>query len=173
MLIKEYRIPLPLTVEEYRIAQLYMIAKKSKQESKGADSGKQTFLISSDLLKCLQGVGWRSSSTSRTMTVPGAGTRRAASTLTRSSSSKTESLEHLNSICPNLGFQWNYRLQNILLISIIRSAPSLGSSFIIQVYHIGSHLPGWFKSLLPASALTVEERAWSVEIFHLEGSIFH
>ena len=29
-----------------------------------------------------------------------------------------------------------------------------------QVYHIGSHLPGWFKSLLPASALTVEERAW-------------
>lgn len=29
-----------------------------------------------------------------------------------------------------------------------------------KVYHIGSHLPGWFKSLLPASALTVEERAW-------------
>lgn len=26
MLIKEYRIPLPLTVEEYQIAQLYMIA---------------------------------------------------------------------------------------------------------------------------------------------------
>jgi len=26
MLIKEYRIPLPLTVDEYRIAQLYMIA---------------------------------------------------------------------------------------------------------------------------------------------------
>ena len=26
-------------MDEYRIAQLYMIAKKSKQESKGADSG--------------------------------------------------------------------------------------------------------------------------------------
>ena len=40
MLIKEYRIPLPMTVEEYRIAQLYMIAKKSSQESTGgADSG--------------------------------------------------------------------------------------------------------------------------------------
>ena len=26
MLIKEYKIPLPLTVEDYRIAQLYMIA---------------------------------------------------------------------------------------------------------------------------------------------------
>lgn len=26
VLVKEYRIPLPLTVEEYRVAQLYMIA---------------------------------------------------------------------------------------------------------------------------------------------------
>ena len=26
MLIKEYRIPMPMTVDEYRIAQLYMIA---------------------------------------------------------------------------------------------------------------------------------------------------
>ena len=24
-----------------------------------------------------------------------------------------------------------------------------------------SHLPGWFKSLLPASALSVEEKAWN------------
>ncbi|XP_017880824.1 protein retinal degeneration B isoform X2 [Ceratina calcarata] len=39
MLIKEYRIPIPLTVEEYRIAQLYMIAKKSREESQGAGSG--------------------------------------------------------------------------------------------------------------------------------------
>ncbi len=30
-----------------------------------------------------------------------------------------------------------------------------------QVYHVGSHLPGWFKSLLPKSALTVEEEAWN------------
>lgn len=34
MFIKEYRIPLPLSVEEYKIAQLYMIAKKSREESK-------------------------------------------------------------------------------------------------------------------------------------------
>lgn len=33
MLIKEYRIPLPLTVEEYRIAQLYMIAVSFKMTS--------------------------------------------------------------------------------------------------------------------------------------------
>ncbi|XP_018026574.1 protein retinal degeneration B [Hyalella azteca] len=41
MLIKEYRIPLPLTVEEYRIAQLYMIAKKSRMESHSEESGVQ------------------------------------------------------------------------------------------------------------------------------------
>lgn len=39
MIIKEYRIPVPLDPEEYRIAQLYMIAKKSKLESEGEASG--------------------------------------------------------------------------------------------------------------------------------------
>lgn len=39
MITKEYRIPMPLSVEEYRIAQLYMIAKKSKIESEGQGSG--------------------------------------------------------------------------------------------------------------------------------------
>ncbi len=33
MLIKEYRIPLPLTLDEYRVAQIYMIDKKSRTES--------------------------------------------------------------------------------------------------------------------------------------------
>uniref|UniRef100_A0A0K0F6Q5 DDHD domain-containing protein n=1 Tax=Strongyloides venezuelensis TaxID=75913 RepID=A0A0K0F6Q5_STRVS len=39
MLVKEYRIILPMTVEEYKIAQLYMIQKKSRNESKGAGAG--------------------------------------------------------------------------------------------------------------------------------------
>lgn len=39
MIVKEYRIPMPLAVEEYRIAQLYMIAKKSRLESEGQASG--------------------------------------------------------------------------------------------------------------------------------------
>jgi len=33
MLTKEYRIPLPLTVEEYQIAQLYMVSQISKQQT--------------------------------------------------------------------------------------------------------------------------------------------
>lgn len=39
MLIKEFRIPMPLGVDEYRTAQLYMIAKKSRLESEGHGSG--------------------------------------------------------------------------------------------------------------------------------------
>jgi hypothetical protein len=39
MLVKEYRILLPMTVDEYRIAQLYMIQKKSRMDSSGAGSG--------------------------------------------------------------------------------------------------------------------------------------
>lgn len=38
VLITEYRIPLPLTVEEYQIAQLYAVADMSKSETKG-DTG--------------------------------------------------------------------------------------------------------------------------------------
>nr|CAG4640614.1 EOG090X00NX [Eulimnadia texana] len=30
-----------------------------------------------------------------------------------------------------------------------------------KIYHIGSHLPGWLKGLLPKSALIVEEEAWN------------
>ncbi|XP_065071432.1 phosphatidylinositol transfer protein alpha isoform-like [Rhopilema esculentum] len=36
-IIREYRIPLPLTVEEYRIAQLYSVAEASKNENGGGD----------------------------------------------------------------------------------------------------------------------------------------
>ncbi|TSR75280.1 Cytoplasmic phosphatidylinositol transfer protein 1 [Bagarius yarrelli] len=37
MLMKEYRICMPLTVEEYRIGQLYMINKHSHEQSEGGD----------------------------------------------------------------------------------------------------------------------------------------
>eukprot|EP00127_Corallochytrium_limacisporum_P003823 Clim_evm37s153 gene=Clim_evmTU37s153 len=39
MLIKEYRCRLPLTLEEYRVGQLYTIATKTVKESKGEGSG--------------------------------------------------------------------------------------------------------------------------------------
>ena len=42
MLIKEYHIPLPLTVEEYRIAQLYMIQVSSILSHVGFSSSHMT-----------------------------------------------------------------------------------------------------------------------------------
>ncbi|XP_055526157.1 protein retinal degeneration B isoform X2 [Wyeomyia smithii] len=90
MLIKEYRIPLPLTVEEYRIAQLYMIAKKSREESKGAGSGVE-----------------------------------------------------------------------IIVNEPYEDGPGGNGQYTRKIYHVGSHLPGWIKGLLPKSALTVEEEAWN------------
>lgn len=90
MLIKEYRIPLPLTVEEYRIAQLYMIAKKSRDESSGEGSGVE-----------------------------------------------------------------------IIVNEPYEQGPGGKGQYTQKIYHVGSHLPGWFKSLLPKSALTVSEEAWN------------
>lgn len=39
MLVKEYRIPMPMSVEEYRVAQRYMVAKKSLEDSSKGDGG--------------------------------------------------------------------------------------------------------------------------------------
>ena len=36
MLLIEYRVCLPVSVEEYQVAQLYMIMKKSQKESESA-----------------------------------------------------------------------------------------------------------------------------------------
>ncbi|XP_033108992.1 protein retinal degeneration B-like [Anneissia japonica] len=90
MLIKEYRIPLPMSVEEYRIAQLYMIQKKSLEESKGAGSGVE-----------------------------------------------------------------------ILVNEPYEKEDGRKGQYTHKVYHIGNHLPGWFRAILPKSALRVEEEAWN------------
>ncbi|XP_072371667.1 membrane-associated phosphatidylinositol transfer protein 2 isoform X4 [Scyliorhinus torazame] len=90
MLIKEYHIPLPMSVEEYRIAQLYMIQKKSKEETSGEESG-------------------------------------------------VEILEN--------------RPYN--------DGPGGSGQYTRKVYHIGMHIPSWFRSILPKAALRVEEESWN------------
>jgi len=49
----------------------------------------------------------------------------------------------------------------ILVNEPYEDGPGGSGQFTHKVYHVGSHLPGWFKSLLPTSALTVEEEAWN------------
>uniref|UniRef100_A0A3B1J6P8 Phosphatidylinositol transfer protein membrane associated 2 n=1 Tax=Astyanax mexicanus TaxID=7994 RepID=A0A3B1J6P8_ASTMX len=90
MLIKEYRIPMPMSVEEYRIAQLYMIQKKSREESEGEGSG-------------------------------------------------VEILENRP----------------------YTDGPGGIGQYTHKVYHIGQHIPSWFRSILPKAALRVEEESWN------------
>uniref|UniRef100_A0A8B9GDK7 Phosphatidylinositol transfer protein membrane associated 2 n=1 Tax=Amazona collaria TaxID=241587 RepID=A0A8B9GDK7_9PSIT len=90
MLIKEYRIPLPMSVEEYRIAQLYMIQKKSREETCGEGSG-------------------------------------------------VEILENRPYV----------------------DGPGGNGQYTHKVYHIGMHIPSWFRSILPKAALRVEEESWN------------
>uniref|UniRef100_A0A8D0DYM1 Phosphatidylinositol transfer protein membrane associated 2 n=1 Tax=Salvator merianae TaxID=96440 RepID=A0A8D0DYM1_SALMN len=90
MLIKEYRIPLPMSVDEYRIAQLYMIQKKSREETCGEGSG-------------------------------------------------VEILENRP----------------------YTDGPGGNGQYTHKVYHIGMHIPSWFRSILPKAALRVEEESWN------------
>ncbi|KAM6155994.1 membrane-associated phosphatidylinositol transfer protein 2 isoform 2-T2 [Rhynchocyon petersi] len=90
MIIKEYRIPLPMTVEEYRIAQLYMIQKKSRNETFGEGSGVE--------------------------------------------------------ILENRPYS---------------DGPGGSGQYTHKVYHVGMHIPGWFRSILPKAALRVVEESWN------------
>ncbi|XP_038200994.1 membrane-associated phosphatidylinositol transfer protein 2 isoform X10 [Arvicola amphibius] len=90
MIIKEYRIPLPMTVEEYRIAQLYMIQKKSRNETYGQGSG-------------------------------------------------VEILENRP----------------------YTDGPGGSGQYTHKVYHVGMHIPGWFRAILPKAALRVVEESWN------------
>lgn len=48
-MLKEYRIPLPLTVDEYHIAQLFMTAKASEEET---NDGEGIEVIENEPLDC-------------------------------------------------------------------------------------------------------------------------
>ncbi|XP_043940084.1 membrane-associated phosphatidylinositol transfer protein 1 [Protopterus annectens] len=90
MLIKEYRIPLPMSLEEYQVAQLYMIQKKSREESSGEGSGVE-----------------------------------------------------------------------ILANRPYTDGPGGCGQYTHKIYHVGSHIPSWFRALLPKAALQVEEESWN------------
>ncbi|XP_038620968.1 membrane-associated phosphatidylinositol transfer protein 1 [Tachyglossus aculeatus] len=90
MLIKEYHVLLPMSLEEYQVAQLYMIQKKSREESSGEGSGVE-----------------------------------------------------------------------ILANRPYADGPGGSGQYTHKVYHVGSHIPGWFRALLPKAALQVEEESWN------------
>ncbi|XP_012580575.1 PREDICTED: membrane-associated phosphatidylinositol transfer protein 1 [Condylura cristata] len=87
---EEYHILLPMSLDEYQVAQLYMIQKKSREESSGEGSGVE-----------------------------------------------------------------------ILANRPYTDGPGGSGQYTHKVYHVGSHIPGWFRALLPKAALQVEEESWN------------
>ncbi|KAK2180833.1 hypothetical protein NP493_423g01019 [Ridgeia piscesae] len=49
----------------------------------------------------------------------------------------------------------------ILINEPYTDGPGGSGQYTRKIYHIGSHLPGWFQAILPKSALLVEEEAWN------------
>uniref|UniRef100_A0A8C5TSE3 Phosphatidylinositol transfer protein N-terminal domain-containing protein n=1 Tax=Malurus cyaneus samueli TaxID=2593467 RepID=A0A8C5TSE3_9PASS len=88
MLIKEYHILLPMSLEEYQVAQLYMI--QVREESSGEGSGVE-----------------------------------------------------------------------ILANRPYSDGPGGSGQYTHKIYHVGSHIPSWFRALLPKAALQVEEESWN------------
>lgn len=41
------------------------------------------------------------------------------------------------------------------------NGPGENGQYTHKLYHVGRHLPEWFKSLIPRSALIVKEEAWN------------
>jgi hypothetical protein len=136
MLIKEYRIPLPLTVEEYRIAQLYMIAVSQRKEEDKITLPKHTFRL-------------KSKDTSR-LPINSQVVEICISTFCFQLQKKSR--DESKGVGSGVEIHVNEPYDN---------GPGGSGQYTRKVYHVGSHLPGWFKSLLPKSALTVEEEAWN------------
>ncbi|KAI0218886.1 Membrane-associated phosphatidylinositol transfer protein 1 [Lamellibrachia satsuma] len=49
----------------------------------------------------------------------------------------------------------------ILINEPYTDGPGGSGQYTRKIYHVGSHLPGWFQAILPKSALQVEEEAWN------------
>ncbi|NXU68234.1 PITM1 protein, partial [Horornis vulcanius] len=39
--------------------------------------------------------------------------------------------------------------------------PGGSGQYTHKIYHVGSHIPSWFRALLPKAALQVEEESWN------------
>ncbi|KAJ8922249.1 hypothetical protein NQ315_004186 [Exocentrus adspersus] len=126
MLIKEYRIPLPLTVEEYRIAQLYMIALHNSYLH---------YKCGMSIITVTSGEYCNNEVVDRVV-------------VTSRKKSREESSGAGSGV-------------EILINEPYTDGPGGQGQYTRKIYHVGSHLPGWIKGILPKTALMVEEEAWN------------
>ncbi|MGH0167487.1 UNVERIFIED_CONTAM: hypothetical protein FKN15_062602 [Acipenser sinensis] len=179
MLIKEYRIPLPMSVEEYRIAQLYMIQKKSRDETCGEGSGVEILENrpytdgpggSGQYTHKVYHIGMHIPSWFRSI-LPKAALRVEEESWNAYPYTRTRQRTELLSKCVLfvLRFQKKSRDETcgegsgveILENRPYTDGPGGSGQYTHKVYHIGMHIPSWFRSILPKAALRVEEESWN------------
>nr|XP_033692664.1 membrane-associated phosphatidylinositol transfer protein 2 isoform X6 [Tursiops truncatus] len=136
MIIKEYRIPLPMTVEEYRIAQLYMI---QKQKPELLDPGKDVR-------------GRKTLGGDPGITSPGQ--------CLRGPFSLVFDLSEILKKSRNETFGEGSGVE-ILENRPYTDGPGGSGQYTHKVYHVGMHIPSWFRSILPKAALRVVEESWN------------
>ena len=138
MHIVEYRIPLPMSVEEYRIAQLYMIQVRWTWAHV-----KPLSLLPSALwatvLSHEHNKTWMSLVNYFFFFFFVYVIQKKSRQESSSSSSRVEILEN----------------------TPYENGPGGSGQYTRKIYHIGSHLPSWIRSILPKTALMVEEEAWN------------
>ncbi|XP_049553678.1 membrane-associated phosphatidylinositol transfer protein 2 isoform X3 [Orcinus orca] len=136
MIIKEYRIPLPMTVEEYRIAQLYMI---QKQKPELLDPGKD--------VRGRKTLGGDPGITSPWQCL-------------RGPFSLVFDLSEILKKSRNETFGEGSGVE-ILENRPYTDGPGGSGQYTHKVYHVGMHIPSWFRSILPKAALRVVEESWN------------
>ncbi|KAB0400288.1 hypothetical protein E2I00_018298 [Balaenoptera physalus] len=138
MIIKEYRIPLPMTVEEYRIAQLYMIQAKwliyrvtdDFEDDRACDKPEMITppqMLLASLLSAFFNI------------YPMPPINKKSRNETFGEGSGVEILENRP----------------------YTDGPGGSGQYTHKVYHVGMHIPSWFRSILPKAALRVVEESWN------------
>ena len=149
MLTKEYRIPLPLSLNEYKIAQLFMIQVYNFDDTAYCRAALMLTLNAYRnphylplhkfyiYKKKKLIIKWHSVGTK--ITNPPVSTQKKSRLDSTGSDSSVEIIEN----------------------EPYEDGPGGNGQYTKKIYHIGSHLPGWLKSLVPKTALRIEEEAWN------------
>ena len=146
MIIKEYRVVMPLSVEEYQVAQLYMVAKLSTQQTGVFASLELGHLPAQHFSHCLI---YTSAAPSSLRTFAGGG------------EGVTVLVNEPFANHPELG-------SGQVIIHLSQYHYQMLSTYTAQytkkIYHIASKLPGWLKAVLPTKATELHEEAWNASV---------
>ncbi len=155
MKVVEYRIPMPLTVSEYKTGQLYMIQRLSQEES-GHGEGVEILINQPYDHKPFPTASALADEIER---------QRNASKITQSPSGDAKA-------GGGGWFRWGRKSssdssgssligEGVSPCLSLGGCPGTSGQYTFKLYRLGRRLPSFVKAVLPATALTIEEHAWN------------